>query len=139
MSSVIVDTSVRDQLPDLTKEIEFRDESGKTLGWFLPTDLYKQLILCCAAMVETKVELPPQQPSGPGREAFHNDDECLEIILDGPEDTTVRPMRPRAVIHELERRQRHARLMEQWKQQQEQEKAKESSDTSNGRDSVQGA
>jgi len=51
--------------------------------------------------------------------------DVIPLIVDGPEDTTVRPPRPEYVKAVLQRRERHARLMELWKQQQEQEKAKE--------------
>jgi hypothetical protein len=60
---------------------------------------------------------PKGQPEG-----FYSLD-CIPLIMDGPEDTTVRPPRPEYVKLVMERRERYARLMELWKQQQEQEKA----------------
>jgi hypothetical protein len=55
--------------------------------------------------------------------------DCVDLILEGPGDRTVRPMRPVLRQHVLEQQERRARLMELWKQQQEQEKAKEASRT----------
>jgi hypothetical protein len=49
----------------------------------------------------------------------------IPLIVDGPEDNTIRPPRPEYVKLVMERREHHARLMELWKQQQEQGKAKE--------------
>jgi hypothetical protein len=60
---------------------------------------------------------PKGQPEG-------FDGDCIPIVLDGPEDTTVRPPRPEYVKSVTERRERYARLMELWNQQQEREKAK---------------
>lgn len=51
--------------------------------------------------------------------------DCVDLILDGPGDTTVRPMRSGLRQHILEQQERRARLVELWKQQQEPEKVKE--------------
>lgn len=60
------------------------------------------------------------------------DCEELEIIFEGPGDNTIRPPRPEYVKLVMERRELHARLMELWQQQQEQEKAKETPNAANG-------
>ncbi len=58
------------------------------------------------------------------------DCEELEIIFESPGDNTIRPPSPEYVKLVMEQRERHARLMELW--QQEQEKAKDTPDAANG-------
>lgn len=40
MTKIILDAALRARLHDLTREVEFCDESGRTLGYFVPTDDY---------------------------------------------------------------------------------------------------
>jgi hypothetical protein len=70
--------------------------------------------------------------------AYDSSEDIKVLNMDGPGDLTVRPMPPHLVRLLREKEEHRARLMELWKQQQEQEKAKESSNTDNGPDSVQG-
>jgi hypothetical protein len=51
--------------------------------------------------------------------------DCIDLTFDLRGDNTIRPPRAEYVKYVTEQRERHARLMELWKQQQEQEKAKE--------------
>jgi hypothetical protein len=67
-------------------------------------------------------------PDGDGTDSR----DCVDLFVDGPGDTTVRPMPPHLVRQLREKEERRARLMELWKQQQEQEKAKESLETDKG-------
>ena len=56
----------------------------------------------------------------------------LEIIFESPGDNTIRPPSPEYVKLVMEQRERHAHLMEQWQQHQEQEKTKETPNAANG-------
>lgn len=44
MSKVTVDESLRARLNGLNAQVEFCDEAGRTLGHFLPENLYKKLL-----------------------------------------------------------------------------------------------
>ncbi len=44
MTRVTVDETLRSQLNGLDGQVEFCDESGRTVGRFLPEALYKQLL-----------------------------------------------------------------------------------------------
>jgi hypothetical protein len=57
--------------------------------------------------------------------------DCIDVVIDLVGDNTVRPPRPEYVKWAMAQRERRARLMELWKQQQEQEKAKGAPDTGN--------
>ena len=53
MSRVILDPQLRSKLNGLDDQVEICDESGKTLGRFLPESLYRQLLLAWS-----KADLP---------------------------------------------------------------------------------
>ena len=44
MTKVIVDQSLRSKLNGLDEQVELCDESGRTMGHFLPDDLYRKLL-----------------------------------------------------------------------------------------------
>jgi len=44
MTRVIVDESLRSKLNGLDDQVEFCDESGRTMGHFLPDAVYKKLL-----------------------------------------------------------------------------------------------
>jgi hypothetical protein len=48
MSKVVLDTAWRAKLNGLTEPLEVCDESGKTVGHFLPEDAYRRLLYALA-------------------------------------------------------------------------------------------
>ena len=42
--NIVIDHELRSRLSGLDRQIEFNDEAGKTLGVFLPTEDYYQLL-----------------------------------------------------------------------------------------------
>src|SRR5262245_61043814 len=44
MDKIIIDQNLRSRLNGLDSSIEFCDESGKTLGHFLPEDVYREVM-----------------------------------------------------------------------------------------------
>jgi hypothetical protein len=65
MTKVIVGESLRAQLPSLAERIEFCDEAGKTLGRFLPEDVYRELVRACAGHIsEEEIERRRREPRG---------------------------------------------------------------------------
>lgn len=45
MGKVILDESLKSRLNGLDKQLEFCDETGRTLGQFLPQELYSDLLV----------------------------------------------------------------------------------------------
>ena len=66
MNKVTVGEALRTQLPSLDGRIEFCDESGKTLGHFLPEDVYKELLRAWAgaSISEEEIERRRREPRG---------------------------------------------------------------------------
>ena len=66
MGKVVVGEGLRTQLPDLTERIEFCDESGKTLGHFLPEAAYRELLRASADahISEEEIERRRREPRG---------------------------------------------------------------------------
>jgi hypothetical protein len=44
MGKIILDSVLRNKLPDLSEQMEVCDESGRTVGLFLPLEQYKHLL-----------------------------------------------------------------------------------------------
>ena len=66
MTRLIVDEKLRAQLKGLSGELEFRDESGRNLGRFLPAEQYSALVYCRERdhLSDEEVERARQQPGG---------------------------------------------------------------------------
>ena len=67
MPKLLLDTDLRARLHDLNIEWEVCDESGRTLGHFLPADLYQKLLYAWAkALFDDEEELKQvrQEPGG---------------------------------------------------------------------------
>lgn len=45
MQKVVVNESLRTQLNGLNANVEFCDEAGRTIGHFVPDELYKKLVI----------------------------------------------------------------------------------------------
>jgi hypothetical protein len=45
MSKIILDQALRAKLNGLNEQMEICDESGKTLGHFLPVEVYRKLVV----------------------------------------------------------------------------------------------
>jgi len=56
MSRVLLDSQLRSKLNGLDDQLEICDESGKTLGRFLPEALYRELLLAWS-----KADLPDEE------------------------------------------------------------------------------
>ena len=56
MSRVMLDPQLRSKLNGLDDQVEICDESGKTLGRFVPESLYRELLLAWA-----KADLPDDE------------------------------------------------------------------------------
>jgi hypothetical protein len=56
MSRVLLDPQLRSKLNGLDEQLEICDESGKTLGRFLPESLYRELLLAWS-----KADLPDEE------------------------------------------------------------------------------
>jgi hypothetical protein len=56
MNHLILDPQLRSKLNGLEEQIEICDESGKTLGRFLPESLYREFLLAWA-----KADLPDEE------------------------------------------------------------------------------
>jgi hypothetical protein len=50
MSKITLDATLRSKLNGLNEELEVCDESGETLGHFVPTDDYRKLIYLVAEL-----------------------------------------------------------------------------------------
>jgi len=66
MTKVMIDDLVRAKLNGLNGQIEFCDLSGQSLGHFLPTDLYKELLSAWAKVhvTDEEVQRARQQTGG---------------------------------------------------------------------------
>ena len=57
MSKVIIDQALRSQLTKLSDQAELCDESGRTLGYFLPPEAYLKFLYAQAKTEVTEEEL----------------------------------------------------------------------------------
>ncbi len=67
MQKLILDTDLRVRLRDLDVEWEVCDESGRTLGHFLPADIYQKLLYSWAKSLfddEEELKRLRQEPGG---------------------------------------------------------------------------
>ncbi len=67
MNKLILDKELRAKLNGLSSEIEFCDESGKTLGHFLPDDVYKKLLYAWLKSQHSDEELDKARRETGGR------------------------------------------------------------------------
>ncbi len=67
MTKVIVDQSLRSKLNGLDEQVEFCDESGRTVGHFLPDALYKKLLNSSDQCPYTEEELRRHMEEPGGR------------------------------------------------------------------------
>ena len=67
MTKVIADESMRAKLKDFTGPVAVCDDSGQTLGHFLPEDLYRHLIYEWANAQITDEELQKRLQESGGR------------------------------------------------------------------------
>jgi hypothetical protein len=66
MTKVTIDNTLRSKLNGLDEQIELCDESGRTLGHFLPADTYARLIYdwVNAQVTDEELEQARQEPGG---------------------------------------------------------------------------
>ena len=66
MSKVTIDQSLRAKLDNLSAEVEFCDESGRTVGYYVPADWHHELLYAWAKSQFTDEELEKarNQPGG---------------------------------------------------------------------------
>jgi hypothetical protein len=66
MSRVLLDSQLRTKLNGLTEQIEFCDESGKTVGHFVPDSMYRELLVAWskAHMSDEEVTRRRAEPRG---------------------------------------------------------------------------
>jgi len=66
MQKIIIDESLRTKLNNCDTELEFLDESGKTLGFFVPPEWHHELLYAWAKAQVTDQELEEArlQPGG---------------------------------------------------------------------------
>jgi hypothetical protein len=67
MSKVTLDNSLKAKLNGLNEQLEFCDETGNSLGHFLPTDVYKELLLAWADAQISPEELDRRRREPRGR------------------------------------------------------------------------
>lgn len=48
MNKIVLSEALRNQLNGLNEELEMQDESGRTIGHFVPPDLYRQMLYAYA-------------------------------------------------------------------------------------------
>jgi hypothetical protein len=66
MNKVIVDRTLRSKLDNLDVELELCDESGRTLGYFVPADQYDRSLYdwAKAQISDEELERRLQEPGG---------------------------------------------------------------------------
>ena len=66
MSTVKLDDELRSRLNGLDRPLEFQDETGRTVGRFLPEDEYRRLLhdLARAVVSEEELDRVSQEPGG---------------------------------------------------------------------------
>lgn len=66
MDKIILDQSLRSKLTRPNETLEFCDESGRTLGHFLPPEIYRELLLAWSRehISDEELERRMQEPGG---------------------------------------------------------------------------
>ena len=66
MSKIIIDDTLRAKLNGLNSETEFCDESGKTLGHYVPSDLFARMLYAWAKsqITDAEIEAASREPGG---------------------------------------------------------------------------
>jgi hypothetical protein len=66
MTRVVIDQSIRSKLNDLGQQIELCDESGRTVGYFLPAELHHKLLRAwaMAEVSDEELERRRKEPGG---------------------------------------------------------------------------
>lgn len=66
MSKVIIDEGLRARFDNLNEQHELCDPAGKTLGRYLPEDIYREMLLACAdaQISEEELQRRRQEPRG---------------------------------------------------------------------------
>jgi len=66
MNKVIVDQGLRSRLNGLDAQVEFCEDTGQTLGYFVPADVYKEMLFAWADshLSEEELEQRRQEPGG---------------------------------------------------------------------------
>ena len=74
MSKIVLDKQMRAKLNNLQEQFELCDESGHTLGQFLPTEVYERLVYDWAKsqFTDEELDLARQQPGDARRRSFWN-------------------------------------------------------------------
>jgi hypothetical protein len=67
MSRVILDSQLRSKLNGLTEHVEFCDESGQTVGHFVPQALYRELLMAWSKAHLSDEELARRREEPRGR------------------------------------------------------------------------
>jgi hypothetical protein len=67
MSRVILNPQLRSQLNGLTEQVEFCDESGNTVGHFIPEPLYRELLVAWSKANLSEAELARRRSEPRGR------------------------------------------------------------------------
>jgi hypothetical protein len=68
MEKLILDPALRDKLNGLDREVELCDETGRTLGHYLPVEEYRKLVLASLKVRLTEEEIERRrQQRGTGR------------------------------------------------------------------------
>jgi hypothetical protein len=67
MTKLTLDPQLRAKLNGLNEQIEFCDENGQTIGHFVPTDFYMQLVYAWlnAKVTDEELEQAAQEPGRP--------------------------------------------------------------------------
>ena len=65
MGKVVLDSTMRSKLADLRYEIELCDESGTTVGYFVPPEWHRELYAWANTLVsDEELERAAQEPGG---------------------------------------------------------------------------
>jgi hypothetical protein len=66
MDKVIVDSAVQAQLHHFQEALELCDQTGRTLGHYLPADVYREMLLAWskARTTDEELERRRQEPGG---------------------------------------------------------------------------
>jgi hypothetical protein len=66
MTRVVIDQSIRAKFNDLAEQIELCDETGRTLGYFVPPEMHRELIRAwaIAEVSDEELERRRQEPGG---------------------------------------------------------------------------
>jgi hypothetical protein len=66
VEKIVLDPALRAKLNNLNHELEFCDESGRTLGHFLPPEVYQKLLYAWlnAQVTDEELEQVSQEPGG---------------------------------------------------------------------------